>query len=182
MAFSCRERWPPIFFLLRTIYFDNSRCPGQCTCNSTNPGDELNHPLVGQTHTTAYFWEMPLLHDSCLWWFVVFPCNSFHSFVGTVNGNASAALHRFIHPIVYGEYPKTMQEILGHRLPKFTNNEVKMVKGSMDFVGVNQYTAYYMYDAHQGKPKVLGYQQDWNASFACKTLFPPLLPLRKSEF
>ncbi|KAG5536154.1 hypothetical protein RHGRI_023817 [Rhododendron griersonianum] len=73
----------------------------------------------------------------------------------------------FIHPIVYGEYPKTMQEILGHRLPKFTNKEVKMVKGSMDFVGVNQYTAYYMYDAHQGKPKVLGYQQDWNASFAC---------------
>lgn len=80
-----------------------------------------------------------------------------------------------MHPIVYGEYPKTMQAILGHRLPKFTNKEFKMVKGSMDFVGVNQYTAYYMYDAHQGKPKVLGYQQDWNASFACKTLSSPLL-------
>ncbi|KAG5536153.1 hypothetical protein RHGRI_023817 [Rhododendron griersonianum] len=82
----------------------------------------------------------------------------------------------FIHPIVYGEYPKTMQEILGHRLPKFTNKEVKMVKGSMDFVGVNQYTAYYMYDAHQGKPKVLGYQQDWNASFAFKKRGVPIGP------
>ncbi|KAG5543526.1 hypothetical protein RHGRI_016306 [Rhododendron griersonianum] len=61
-----------------------------------------------------------------------------------VNGNASGALHRFIHPIVYGEYPKTMQEMLGHRLPQFTNKEVKMVKGSMVFVGVYQYTAYYI--------------------------------------
>lgn len=80
------------------------------------------------------------------------------------------ALHRFIHPIVYGEYPRTIQDIVGKRLPKFTEEEVKMVKGSMDFVGINQYTAYYIYDPHQEKPKVLGYQQDWNAGFACKIL------------
>ncbi|KAJ6411331.1 hypothetical protein OIU84_007986 [Salix udensis] len=74
----------------------------------------------------------------------------------------------FIHPIVYGEYPKTMQTIVGSRLPKFTEEEVKMVKGSMDFVGINHYTTYYMYDPHQSKPKNLGYQQDWNAGFAYK--------------
>ncbi|KAL3570781.1 hypothetical protein D5086_028030 [Populus alba] len=74
----------------------------------------------------------------------------------------------FIHPIVYGEYPKTMQNIVGSRLPKFTEEEVKMVKGSMDFVGINHYTTYYMYDPHQSKPKNLGYQQDWNAGFAYK--------------
>uniref|UniRef100_A0A2N9G1U1 Beta-glucosidase n=1 Tax=Fagus sylvatica TaxID=28930 RepID=A0A2N9G1U1_FAGSY len=73
----------------------------------------------------------------------------------------------FIHPIVYGEYPRTMQEIVGDRLPKFTKEEVHIVKGSIDFVGINQYTAYYMYDPHQPKPKVLGYQQDWNVGFAC---------------
>ncbi|XP_004299546.1 PREDICTED: beta-glucosidase 44-like [Fragaria vesca subsp. vesca] len=74
----------------------------------------------------------------------------------------------FIHPIVYGEYPKTMQHIVGDRLPKFTKEEVKMVKGSIDFVGINQYTAYYMYDPHQNKtkPNALGYQNDWNAGFA----------------
>lgn len=76
---------------------------------------------------------------------------------------------RFLHPIVYGEYPKTMQEILGSRLPKFTTEEGKMVKGSFDYIGINQYTAYYMYDPHQkNQPKELGYQQDWNAGFACK--------------
>lgn len=76
-------------------------------------------------------------------------------------------LCRFLHPLVYGEYPKTMQNIVGERLPKFNKEDVKMVKGAFDFIGVNQYTAYYMYDPHQPKPKDLGYQQDWNVGFAC---------------
>ncbi|KAL6543409.1 Beta-glucosidase 44 [Orobanche hederae] len=65
----------------------------------------------------------------------------------------------FMHPLVYGDYPKMMQNIVGTRLPKFTKEEVRMVKGSFDFVGINQYTAYYAYDPHQRKPKD-GYQQD----------------------
>lgn len=79
---------------------------------------------------------------------------------------------RFLHPLVYGEYPRTVQEIVGERLPKFTSEEVKIVKGSIDFVGINQYTTYYMYDPHQSKPKVPGYQMDWNAGFACKSMLP----------
>lgn len=73
---------------------------------------------------------------------------------------------------MYGEYPKTIQNIVGKRLPKFTQEEVKIVKGSMDFVGINQYTTYYMYDNHQKEPKVPGYQMDWHAGFACKITFP----------
>ena len=80
---------------------------------------------------------------------------------------------RFIHPIVYGVYPRTMQEIVSKRLPKFTKEQVKMVKGSIDFVGINQYTTFYVQDPHKPKPKVLGYQEDWNAKFAC-TFFPYL--------
>lgn len=79
---------------------------------------------------------------------------------------------RFIHPLVYGEYPKTIQNIVGNRLPKFTSEEVKIVKGSIDFVGINQYTTFFIYDPHQSKPKVPGYQMDWNAGFACKTMLP----------
>ena len=64
-----------------------------------------------------------------------------------------------------------MQNIVGERLPKFTPEEVKMVKGSIDYVGINQYTAYYMYKPHlQSKPKTRGYQQDWDAGFNC-TIF-----------
>lgn len=83
----------------------------------------------------------------------------------------SGCLYRFLHPIVYGEYPKTMQNILGKRLPKFTKEEADMVKGSFDFVGINQYTAYYIYNPNPAnKPKELSYQQDWNAGFACKII------------
>ena len=73
---------------------------------------------------------------------------------------------------MYGEYPRTMEEIVGNRLPKFTKEEVKMVKGSIDFVGINQYTSYYMYDNRQRKPRVPGYQQDWDAGFACMIILP----------
>ncbi|XP_021296600.1 beta-glucosidase 44-like [Herrania umbratica] len=72
----------------------------------------------------------------------------------------------FLHPIRYGEYPRTMQEIVGERLPKFTKDEIKMVNGSMDYVGINQYTTSYIYDPKQSKPNVTGYQADWNAGFA----------------
>ena len=66
-----------------------------------------------------------------------------------------------------------MQEIVGKRLPKFTKEEVKIVKGSIDFVGINQYTTYYISDPHQSKPpKVPGYQQEWNAAFSCKIMLP----------
>ena len=77
-------------------------------------------------------------------------------------------IYRFLHPIVYGEYPKMMQNIVKDRLPKFTIDEVKMVKGSFDLIGINQYTTFYIYDPHTKPPKHLGYQMDWNAGFACK--------------
>ncbi|XP_042510734.1 beta-glucosidase 44-like [Macadamia integrifolia] len=81
----------------------------------------------------------------------------------------------FLHPIVYGEYPRTMQEIVGDRLPKFTEEEVKMVKGSQDFVGINQYTAYYMYDPHQTN-YIPGYQNDWHCGFAYDRKGVPIGP------
>ncbi|XP_057978344.1 beta-glucosidase 44-like [Malania oleifera] len=86
----------------------------------------------------------------------------------------------FIHPLVYGEYPKTMQEIVGDRLPKFTKEEVEMVKGSSDYFGINQYTAYYMYNPRPTKPKSLGYQQDWDAGFAYNRHGVPIGPKANS--
>ncbi|KAL5561466.1 hypothetical protein UlMin_031213 [Ulmus minor] len=39
-------------------------------------------------------------------------------------------------PLVFGDYPKIMKEIVGSRLPAFTKLESEMVKGSFDFIGV----------------------------------------------
>lgn len=36
-----------------------------------------------------------------------------------------------------------MRERVGNRLPTFSKFEVSLVKGSLDFVGINHYTTYY---------------------------------------
>ncbi|KAL6011614.1 Beta-glucosidase 44 [Asimina triloba] len=64
----------------------------------------------------------------------------------------------FLHPLVYGEYPKNMQDIVQERLPKFTTEEVELVKGAFDLVGINHYTTFYMYENHQKPVKVQDYR------------------------
>ncbi|KAK3224016.1 hypothetical protein Dsin_011041 [Dipteronia sinensis] len=46
-------------------------------------------------------------------------------------------------PITNGNYPKSMQILVGDRLPKFTESESEFVKSSVDFIGLNYYTAIY---------------------------------------
>ncbi|CAN1131487.1 Beta-glucosidase 17 [Linum perenne] len=49
-------------------------------------------------------------------------------------------------PVVHGDYPESMKALVGDRLPKFTEEEKQMMKGSVDFLGVNYYSAYYAED------------------------------------
>ncbi|MCB0706473.1 MAG: beta-glucosidase [Saprospiraceae bacterium] len=53
----------------------------------------------------------------------------------------------FADPIYKGHYPASMVERLGDRLPTFTEEEVKMIKGSSDFFGLNHYTTMYAADS-----------------------------------
>jgi beta-glucosidase len=61
--------------------------------------------------------------------------------------NIAAAQHAldvaigwFADPIYLGHYPPYMREMLGDRLPEFSEEEIKLVKGSSDFYGMNTYT------------------------------------------
>jgi len=45
----------------------------------------------------------------------------------------------FSHPVFFGDYPEVMRKMYGTRLPNFTNAEQKLLKGSVDFFGLNQY-------------------------------------------
>ncbi|KAF8991974.1 beta-glucosidase [Cyathus striatus] len=55
--------------------------------------------------------------------------------------NIDAAQHALDFAIVYlGHYPPYMRSVLGNRLPDFTEEEWKIVKGSSDFYGMNTYT------------------------------------------
>ncbi|XVF56382.1 hypothetical protein PTKIN_Ptkin06aG0116000 [Pterospermum kingtungense] len=47
----------------------------------------------------------------------------------------------FLHPLYFGEYPKSMHERLRDLLPEFTEEDEELLKSPMDFVGLNQYTS-----------------------------------------
>ncbi|XP_010675613.2 beta-glucosidase 18 isoform X1 [Beta vulgaris subsp. vulgaris] len=51
-----------------------------------------------------------------------------------------------IDPLIYGDYPAIMRKYIGKELPNFSIEEVKLVKGSVDFVGLNHYTSFYAID------------------------------------
>ncbi|KAK9283146.1 hypothetical protein L1049_011377 [Liquidambar formosana] len=57
----------------------------------------------------------------------------------------------FMDPLTYGHYPQVMRTLLGERLPKFTEEQSEMVKGSFDFIGMNYYTAHYAADDPSGE-------------------------------
>ncbi|CAK8574740.1 unnamed protein product [Lathyrus sativus] len=50
----------------------------------------------------------------------------------------------FLNPFIFGEYPEVMKKNVGSRLPYFTTKESNLVKGSIDFLGINFYYAYYV--------------------------------------
>ncbi|POO00088.1 Glycoside hydrolase [Trema orientale] len=50
---------------------------------------------------------------------------------------------RFAHPVTFGYYPLSIRLAAGNRLPKFTEAESRLLKGSLDFLGLNYYTTNY---------------------------------------
>jgi len=48
-----------------------------------------------------------------------------------------------------GDYPASMRKQLGDRLPTFTEEEKKLVRGSSEFYGMNSYTAFYVQNRNE---------------------------------
>lgn len=44
----------------------------------------------------------------------------------------------------HGHYPLIMQLLVGDRLPTITPEERNLLKGSVDFVGINYYRSFYV--------------------------------------
>ncbi|KAJ4846228.1 hypothetical protein Tsubulata_035399 [Turnera subulata] len=74
----------------------------------------------------------------CTWWMEPFSSKA-------TDNNAAKRLLDFwyLHPLTYGDYPKTMQDNVKERLPLFTEEQSDMLRGSFDFLGINYYTARY---------------------------------------
>jgi beta-glucosidase len=56
----------------------------------------------------------------------------------------------FADPVYFGHYPESMRKQLGVRLPEFTEEEAKLVRGSNDYYGMNHYCANYI--RHKDSP------------------------------
>jgi len=54
-----------------------------------------------------------------------------------------------------------MQDLVKERLPKFTPEQAKLVKGSADYIGINQYTASYMKGQKLLQKTPTSYSDDW---------------------
>ncbi|KAK8567340.1 hypothetical protein V6N12_005936 [Hibiscus sabdariffa] len=77
-----------------------------------------------EPYVTLYHWDLPqALEDKYIGW-----------------------LDRqimFLDPLIFGDYPSSMRSRVGTRLPTFTESVSALLKGSLDFVGINHYTTYY---------------------------------------
>nr|BAD82684.1 beta-primeverosidase-like protein [Oryza sativa Japonica Group] len=51
-----------------------------------------------------------------------------------------------LHPLVFGDYPQVMKKAIGSRLPSFSKVQTELVKGTLDFIGVNHYFSLYVSD------------------------------------
>ena len=65
-----------------------------------------------------------------------------------------------MNPVTFGDYPETMRALVGNRLPTFTDLQSKMLRGSLDFLGLNYYTARYTDDSTFSSGINLSYTTD----------------------
>ncbi|KAF9665397.1 hypothetical protein SADUNF_Sadunf16G0118300 [Salix dunnii] len=82
----------------------------------------------------------------------------------------------YMDPVTKGDYPQTMHDYVGGRLPKFSEEESKMLRGSYDFIGVNYYTTYYAQNVEDANYKNIGFMEDarvnWPANYIMNHFFP----------
>ena len=71
-------------------------------------------------------------------------------------------------PLTNGDYPHSMRYLVKDRLPKFTKEQSKLVKGSFDFIGLNYYTTYYATYAPQPTGDRASYATDAAANLTGK--------------
>ncbi|CAH1423772.1 unnamed protein product [Lactuca virosa] len=64
----------------------------------------------------------------------------------------------FMEPCFSGKYPDTMIKNVGDRLPKFSKEQTKLLKGSYDFLGLNYYISQYATTAEP--TNVVSYSND----------------------
>ncbi|XP_048324949.2 beta-glucosidase 12-like [Ziziphus jujuba] len=139
-------------------YATGTLAPGRCSewqqlnCSGGDSGTEpyivAHHQLLA--HAAAVDLYKTNYQASQMGWIGIVLVSQWMVPYSEAKHNQNAALRAldfmfgwFMDPLTNGEYPDSMRSLVGNRLPKFTKQESKLLKGSFDFVGLNYYTAYY---------------------------------------
>jgi len=64
--------------------------------------------------------------------------------INAAQRNMEFAFGWFMDPQAFGDYPESMKNLTGGRLPTFTADQSALLKGSFDFIGLNHYTSNYV--------------------------------------
>ncbi|KAF3958079.1 hypothetical protein CMV_016971 [Castanea mollissima] len=88
----------------------------------------------------------------------------------------------FVDPLTNGDYPHSMRSLVGDRLPIFTKEQSKLVKGSFDFLGLNYYTANYAADSDHSKAENKSYLTDSQTNTSTERNGIPIGPKAASDW
>ncbi|KAL1519417.1 hypothetical protein AB1Y20_022941 [Prymnesium parvum] len=74
----------------------------------------------------------------------------------------------WLEPILTGQYPQSMRENVGNRLPSFTPQQQKLLVGSIDLIGINHYSTHLVRNVHDGEvgDSFCGWAQDQHVAMS----------------
>ncbi|CAL1353732.1 unnamed protein product [Linum trigynum] len=167
----------PVTYVMRG-YDEGLMAPGRCStwvnhaCLAGNSGTEpyiVTHNLL-LAHAAGYRLYQQKYKASqggevgitiVTFWFV--PYTDTTADIDAAQRSLDFMYGWYMDPITYGHYPRNMIDLVGSRLPTFTSEESRSLKGSYDFLGLNYYTAYYSMNNPNFDPEHLEYLKDSHA-------------------
>jgi beta-glucosidase len=78
--------------------------------------------------------------------------------IKAAQNSLDVAIGWFADPVYLGKYPEYMREMLGDRLPDFTEEEWSVVTDSSDFYGQNTYVGISLRERECSLMNILDYQ------------------------
>ncbi|TVU45488.1 hypothetical protein EJB05_04977, partial [Eragrostis curvula] len=90
----------------------------------------------------------------------------------------------YLDPLINGHYPQIMQDLLKDRLPRFTPEQAKLVKGSADYIGLNEYSGRYVTGKKLVFPQTspTSYSDDWQVQIVLERNGIPIGPKANSNW
>ncbi|XP_037442606.1 beta-glucosidase 31-like isoform X2 [Triticum dicoccoides] len=136
-------------------FFPPQRCssPFGISCNNGNSTTEpyivAHHLLLAHASAASLYKEKYQAKQGgklgltlLCWWFE--PATQTPEDIAAAARMNDFHIGWYMHPLVHRDYPPVMRKNVGSRLPSFTAEELKRVRGSFDFVGFNHYGAAYV--------------------------------------